>query len=911
MAHKKVIITMLICAVSVVNPLLAQEKQEYPQDARKLRELARDLWAPVELQGSGYIPSQLQPHIAEHRIRQSCLLLEAAVALDPSHAASWQDLIVLYTSDAVNDPGRAMNAVVNYNQLNPQDAQPVETFLRYRLQNLDDRPTREQFLRQTIPTIRDYPYIQSIAYTELGILAQEKLDQENARTFFEQAIITTTYNDEAMVRLLNLPWPQVDETNPNLTPEQISQAIQNNEVRKRLAHITRWRTRLMNNPYDAQAVTTLIGLLEREGQYKLTQDFYEHAYTLFTLPSLPLGHEIPDRESLAQDIRFRQIVSCYTGKFYDECITLAQLILKKNPEDLLVSGLTAKAMLKLNPDITGTEASLMLRQAADRAMQKLLKPDKLDARTYYRLQSELAWFFCFFDPDPVRALHFARTLPVGTSGIHHPRLINRDSSAVSRSNSILAYAHTMNEQWQKAEELLQNADPNDPVAALAGAKVLIHQNQNDDAIQKLKNVDLSTCGILAEPIEQILIKIQPDTGSAASSPPIPGTSPETAPDLAAPANATPAEDSAEPQGPEPPDLIEMTLTSQFNNNDLLIVKAPEKAIQCSMWLTSDIFQYGSPINAKIYLSNISDSNEQDALVKLAPDSFLDPHLLITAEIYPTVSDQGSREKPLILAHRYMIQRRLLVPGASNVINENLYIGPLRKILEDNPRQTYQIIFRLYLDPVPDGKGGFTSKIAALQPKTVTVIRKAFVPTSQRMQEYTRSIQKGTPDERIKAIRLFTALLREMKIAPERYRGRSLNSTVIRELIQKNLNHSDFRVRGWTAHALSTLSAVKAQEAKYLGSLLNDENWFARLMTIRTLSAAIDLSEYFRWSDTLEKNEILKRQVQLLRGFPWQVVELPEIKLPPEPETAPGTAEDAGGQTNLPGSPSVPAVDGSL
>jgi len=910
---QNIVLTILICLLFAVNPILAQEDSIFPQDAQRLWDLARDLWASAELQASGYIPVRSQPHVAAINIRQGCLLLEAAVELDPGNAAAWHDLVVLYTSDAVNDPGRAMEALLKYIQLKSQDAQAVETFIRYRMQNLDDRPTREQYLKQTIPTLGNYPYIQSIAYAELGILTQEKLDQDTARAYFERAFGVSNYNDEALARILALPWPQVDETNPNLTPEQIQAQIQINEQRKKLFHILRWRLRVFNNPYDFQALINLINILEGFGYQNLAQVYYEHAHTLLALPSLPVGYAIPNRIALAKEMRFKQMVSCYVGKLYDECITIAQLMQKRYPDDLLVTGLMAKAMLKLNPDATVTEASLLLRQAADRTMRKLLDPDKLDAQTFYQLQSELAWFFCFFDLDPVRALQYARTLPSGTSAVNQSWLIGKDSTAVNRSNSILAYANILNNQWQKAEELLQIADPNDPVTALADAKILIQKNQNAAAVQRLQKVDLNSSGILAEPIEKILQELQSETGSADSTsgavPPTTAPSPLAVDNLPITTELTPPPDTA--VSPEPPDPIKATLASQFNNNDLLIIKAPKKVILCSMWLPSDIFQYGAPINAKIYLSNVSDTHEQETTVTLASNNFIDPHLLITAQLSPATKEQDFKNKPLILAHRYLIQKRILGPGQSNVITENLCIGPLRKILEDNPRQTYRITFRLYLDPVPDGQGGFQSKIAALQPTPVTVTRKAFIPTAQRMKEYTRAIHSGTPDERIKAIRLFAGLLREMRIAPQRYRTKTLNTKLIRKMISKNLNHSDFRVRAWAAQTLASLSPLDPLGAKYLGNLINDKNWLVRFMAIQTLSPAIDLTEYFRWSETLEKHAVLKRQIKLLRGIPWQVEKLPEITLPQENEPDLGSTPATGGVPVAPTIPTLPSDSGTL
>lgn len=874
---QKIALTLLFFLIFLVNPLLAQEETRFPQDAQRLWELARDLWASTELQASGYIPISSPPQIAENNIRQSCLLLEAAVELDPENTAAWHDLVILYTSDVVNDPGRAMEALLAYNELKPKDTQPVETFLYYRLHNLNDRLSREQFLLQTIPTLQDYPYIQSLAYNELGVLAQEKLDTESARTYFEQAYAASNYNDEALARILTLPWPQVDELNPDLTAEQIQNQKQINDQQETLYHILRWRRRVLNNPYDFQALMALITILEGTGRHNLTQDYYEHAYTLLTLPHLPIGYEIPDRMALAKELRFKQMVSCYLGELYDECITIAQSMLKRYPDDLLVTGLLAKAMLKLHPDATVMEASLLLREVADKAMRTLLDSHKLDAQTMYRLKIELAWFFCFFDLDPVRALQYARMLPSEVSTAANQNwLIGKAPSVVNRSNSILAYANVLNHQWQKAEELLQTADPNDPVTALAEAKLLVQKNQNNDAIQTLRNVDLNFCGILAEPIEALLQELQPDSPSADS----------TAPAITTEGNIPATEDQTSSAGTaealaEQPDMIETTLASQFNNNDLSIIKAPEKIVRCSLWLSSDIFQYDSPIKATIHLTNVSNIHNRKTPVILAPNHFLDPHLLITAQLHPAVNGHGDTNHPLILAHRDLAQKRTLEPGQANSITENLCVGPLRTILENNPRQTYRITFRLYLDPVPDGQGGFQSKISALQPEPVTVIRKAFIPTNPRMKEYIRAIRSGTTDERIKATRLFTALLREMKIAPHRYRTRTLNTKVIRELIHKNLRHSDFRTRGWTAQAIRSLSPFNPLETKLLGDLINDKNWFARFMAVQTISPVIDLNEYYRWSETLESHAVLKRQIQWLQGKPWQVNELPEIPLPEE------------------------------
>ena len=242
---------------------------------------------------------------------------------------------------------------------------------------------------------------------------------------------------------------------------------------------------------------------------------------------------------------------------------------------------------------------------------------------------------------------------------------------------------------------------------------------------------------------------------------------------------------------------------------------------------------------------------------------------------------------MLLTHRYLIQKIVLLPGKSNTISESLSVGPLRHLLDNHPQQTYRITFRAILDPVPDGNGGFQGKIPALQPSPVTITRKAFIPTQERLNSYFNSLATGLPAERIRVVQLMAGLLREAQLARQErlnYNITSIDEPTMRELIGRNLNHPDSRVRAWSAYALHSLPlSADSSQGQQLTELLNDSSWFVRFLALNTLDPVADMTEYFNWVNILEKNIIIQRQVQLFQHLPWPVVEVPvEV---PKPSTA--------------------------
>ena len=838
---------MLILTLPFFNAVGRDQSNDYPEDSLHLYAMARDLWSPVELQSLNYTRVELDRPQIERRIRQACLLLETAVAMDETNAAAWRDLLALYISEPVNDPGRTMNALMQYSQIKTRDYSPVDAWLRYQLDGFSERKEREYFLQQSYNQLVNYPVLRSDILVELGILALEKGDTDTARGNFGQAFSLSKYNVDAINLWLELP-PQTPQYPPEATAQYIEEQRQQSEMARLLSTILRWRTQLLTNPYDLQATLNLIEVLENNGRDKLTYQYYDHALRL-----LRFSHQQP---GLAEELRFRQLAGVYKSEQYQLCLKIAAEALKKQPDDLLLNGIRALALKELG---MSEEAEKILSWAADNAVGKIdraktaLARQKLpDAKVSDRdLQKELAWFFCFIKPDSVRSLEYARRAC-------------QDRKDDTRALNTLAYAYTLNEQWDRAEELLKESDPNDPIAALTWTNICLARDDKKAALQRLKAVNINRAGILAAAIErqqqqlesELDIELKPDTEQA---------------------TAQPMADTAE-TAPPAQDQIELTLRNEFEGSDLLLPEKPQDYIKCRLRLKNDVFSYADPLPAQIYLTNISNTT-----LVLGPKSFLDPHILIAAEVTPGKHRAASRsahpDSPNLipLAHRYMDQNMVLLPGLSNSVTETLNIGPLHEILRKHPQQTFQITFYLFLDPIVNENGGIAGRIPELQPEPVTITRRGYLPTFERLKAQRNFIREGSPSQRIRATRLFAGLLLEAELAkkePLVYRPRRLNTQAIRKMIIDNLDYADYRVQAWSVYALGGLELDASDPAlAKMGQMFSHPQWFVKFMTAYTLSPRVDLTAYFRWA-ALDGNDIVKRQNLFLQDKNWEVIDVP-------------------------------------
>ena len=307
-------LTGLISLLLLCLPAQSQQSNSnHRLDALMLTAMARHLWAPVELQAHSYAISTISPSDADSRLRQATLLLQAAVRLDESNVLAWHDLLSLFISNSIDDPGRATQAVIRYSNLASRDASAVEDWFGFRLNRLNDRESRTLFMNNQIGALQDYPHVQSNALTQMAILALETGDIKNAREKFALAFQISPYNVDALVGWGDLP-PPVREESPNQNPNTDNPRSDNTlEIA-----LYRLRRQIYNNPFDFQATLDLIQFLDDHRVYSAAQTYYNHALTL-------LGSQSDNDEQILQ-LQLNQLAGAYSAKLYDTCLLLAEII---------------------------------------------------------------------------------------------------------------------------------------------------------------------------------------------------------------------------------------------------------------------------------------------------------------------------------------------------------------------------------------------------------------------------------------------------------------------------------------------------------------------------------------------------------------------------------------------------------
>ncbi len=143
--YSPVILLLIIASRSVLGAEVS-----YEDDAIQLMTLAAHLYTPVVLQAQDIEDQQLTPEQATDRLRHACLLLEAAAELAPNQPQRWHDLLKLYITDAINDPGRANEARINYDNTGPEHFSIHRDWTRYQYNKYNSREEREIFINQLL-----------------------------------------------------------------------------------------------------------------------------------------------------------------------------------------------------------------------------------------------------------------------------------------------------------------------------------------------------------------------------------------------------------------------------------------------------------------------------------------------------------------------------------------------------------------------------------------------------------------------------------------------------------------------------------------------------------------------------------------------------------------------------------------
>ena len=529
--------------------------------------MARDLWA-----GCGFEPNWACPPPKPTQcrdLRKACLYLEAAIALNPRNTAAMLDHCTVLMNAAIDDPGRATNAVVAYTADRTEDTLPVSRWLNYMVSRQSDRAHREYFLQSNLESLSNYPAVLSDVYLELAHFAQQRGEVAAARAYCERSWSTWPWQPTALGVYLSLgPWSPdqiVSDTDEpvELTDDQITQTHLAMAQRAEFYTIWYWRSLLGNNPFNRDACMGLIDTLESRGYYRIARPYYDHAVKLLNLADDPCG-----TTDTANSLHRNKLINAFCAMDYADCIQISEKYFYGNRTDLLINSLTFLAMQRSGMDTAAHGMLTVARRiAADLAAQDAPDP------------APLAWFYTFVDTNTDLALPYA---------LASLQRSPEDPTAAATA----AWCQILSDQWDTAGVTLGETDPNDPVAALALARLEAHAGQLATALSRLALLDRGAGGLfngrvalLQQHLGQQLLSDGPADQLAH------------------------ARDAGwlyqEPT--DEPSTLASQMAATFDDAVLSIIDDPAAAVQCSLRLDgkTDIYSYGDPMLASIFLSNIS------------------------------------------------------------------------------------------------------------------------------------------------------------------------------------------------------------------------------------------------------------------------------------------------------------------
>lgn len=820
------------CLIHLLIALSCQAQKievEYAEDAEQLLTLAAHLYSPVVLQARHIQNQQLTTEQAAHRLKQACLLVEAAAELAPNHPELWHDALKLYITDAIDDPGRAAEARFRYSRLATPHFSVQKDWLQYQHNKYNNREEREAFIIQMLNEYSNNPGVSGILlnqYAEMQAqVGQFVSDPENkvvgAIDLYARSVQLYPYNTHAITSMLAVPPGKGD-------------------VNYSILELILYRQQIRNNPFRIDALLNLIRKLDEEGLFALAQNYYLASYRFLEWKE--------EDSSIIHDLKLNQLFSLYSAELYNEALGICEDILRSEPNQLVALSMKSKCYEKAGNEKRYSKTVEQSQQVAN----ALWRQWQTDGNP--ETQALLAWYYCLVSPHPQRAMEITNTKVESAS---NQNLIN-----------FRCYSSMLSGDTEQTKSLLQEADATEPAVALIWAIIEKNQKNYPQAFDRLNAIDRYPKGLIADYIkleyQQLLELIErskeTNTVSAFNNETIKATA-------------------------------QQLMRGNYDDRDFEIPYNPLKYLRCSIRILSskDTFTYNDPIVAKVYLTNNGDTP-----VVLGPDNFVNPSILILADIEPidrvaaiTTKSNPKDSKCSANAHlvtfRTLDERQVLSPGESNIITQSLNIGKVRDILQTYPQKSFQISYQVILDPFQEKQGAFVGYMPQIQPKPFTLWRKAFKPSQNNLKKLFEMTRHGSSNEKIAAVQTIGGLLREsylVDMGQARYAVSPLkNRDLLRSWISSTLTDEDFRVQAWSAFSLRNLPlAENPRELKQLTQLLNSPNAFVRFMVVHTLDSAVNLQGYYQWTLKNEEMNLITRQALWKTDQPWPTQPCPYDKL---------------------------------
>ncbi len=426
MTTNKIIKAIVIAAITAAPAALGQTREE-------------TVFSP--LTATVFMETAQEHFYRQRDVHTAMRFLEAASALDSNAPSLAETLLRIGSQDcAGGDYAEPMMGAINSYLSKQADLDIVLSVMRCLLLQFDARQDREVFLDRMIRRYAsNNPTLGSELAVQMGILAAEKTDSENAAKSFNYAFSLNPYNFLAFENMREL----LQQQGQTIPPD---------------ASLVVLRSMLDANPFDLTAALAYADMLRRLEIYVEAARMYEYAERVFLFgsPESPLPPRL-----------YRPwLLSAYQSKtMYAQCLELAERIRSSAPFDLMLEAIAGRAADKAGrPE----QARATLEQAAQKAEQMLGEQD-LSRRVY---PEYLAWFYSFVLDRPESALAWS----------------NQAFNAAPQRQGVqamFAYTLAVNGQTDLAKQYAEPLAAAEPVAAITMALVK-RQEDRTAAIELLR-----------------------------------------------------------------------------------------------------------------------------------------------------------------------------------------------------------------------------------------------------------------------------------------------------------------------------------------------------------------------------------------------------------------------------------------
>ncbi len=743
------------------------------------------------------------PDVEDWAIDQAVILLIAAKRLDPQAKGLEPLLLRVATRSTTKDYSAQVLAALGSYVSEQADRVVVADAIRYLLARQSDQDGQRKLLEDLVRRIGNKnAAVDSELATALGLLMQQKGDLQRARFYLLQAYNSNKYNIMAFAKLAEV------------APNEIGPA----------AYLGHLRLGFREKPLDIESVRNFALYADKLGLHEVAAEAYRYGAELFRY--------LHPTEPLPARIYLPWAIACYNSEGKREiCLRIAESVRKQGQFDLLLEATAGRAAARMGNE---AEAQRLFTRVEQQAVQILSDgATSLGGPAPVRPVSpkELAWFFCFAHPDPVKALDWA----------NKSYSIEPNSPA---AGALLAYALSMNGQLEWAKPVLQSFEHNQ-VADIVQAQVQLLEQDTDGAIGTLRMAVAKEPGSLAaERAREMLTSL-----GSGYVPPV----------------------NAEAMTAYLRQILGDTIVPSFT--------PPANRLEVQFDIRGNEVAYGADIDASVAIVN----RGAEPLV-VTQSGLFSGRIRVDARIGGDIQ----REIPNLLSET--IRTALTVPpGRSLSTSLRLSTGSLRQLLLDYPQANLEIQFRLYLDPVMTPDGSVRNRITELEPVTVAVRRPKVDVTAAYVRGRLDSLSSGAEAQKVRTSQLFTGLLKEQHamaqhgtLYPYRYAAwlpDQLRSALLSEAgLLLNANPNDWAVK---VHTMADLLSMPLDQelVAAAGRNLSSPYWPVRLIALYLLSGTQggDFDRVLDWTVGSDSGDLVRamaialkdgRQPRLSLGSGW-------------------------------------------